>query len=214
MSARRLRSRQARSRSASCPARGCAHPDGDIAVEKLRIGDLVEAVDGRAVAVRWVGKQTVAPRFADELRLPVRVKAGALGENVPCNDLRVSPDHALLIDGALVHAGAIVNGTSIVREKSVPAMFTYFHIEAEDHALILAENTPAETFVDNVDRRRFDNWREYEALYPDAAPIAEMTYPRAKSARKSPRRRVRNWPTRRPARRDHSRRRLTREVPR
>jgi len=161
-------------------------PDGDIAVEKLHIGDLVQSVDGRPVAVRWVGKQTVAPRFADELRLPVRIKAGALAENVPCNDLLVSPDHALLIDGALVHAGALVNGTSVVREKNVPPMFTYFHVEAEDHVLILAENTPAETFVDNVDRRRFDNWREYEALYPDAAPIAELPYPRAKSARQVP----------------------------
>jgi len=33
-------------------------------------------------------------------------------------------------------------------------------------SLILAENTPAETFVDNVDRLHFDNWAEYEALYP------------------------------------------------
>jgi len=51
---------------------------------------------------------------------------------------------------------------------------------------ILAENTPAETFVDNIDRLHFDNWAEHEALYPDGKPINELPYPRAKSHRQVP----------------------------
>jgi hypothetical protein len=51
---------------------------------------------------------------------------------------------------------------------------------------IRAENTPAETFVDNIDRFHFDNWAEHEALYPDGKPINELTYPRAKSRRQVP----------------------------
>jgi len=118
--------------------------------------------------------------------LPIRVKTGALGENVPCRDLLVSPDHALLVDGALIQAGALVNGSSIVREENVPSTFTYYHIEVDDHSLILAENTPAETFVDNVDRMGFDNWNEYRALYPEGKAIVEMPYPRAKAHRQVP----------------------------
>ena len=49
--------------------------------------------------------------------------------------------------------------------------------------LILAENTPAATFVDQVDRLNFDNWAEHEALYRDGKPINELPYPRAKSHR-------------------------------
>jgi hypothetical protein len=56
-----------------------------------------------------------------------------------------------------------VNGTSIVRERNVPERFTYYHIELDDHSLLLAENTPAETFVDNIDHLPFDNWAEHEA---------------------------------------------------
>jgi hypothetical protein len=52
--------------------------------------------------------------------------------------------------------------------------------------LILAENTPAETFVDNVDRLGFDNWAEHEALYPDGKPVEEMPFPRAKARRQVP----------------------------
>ena len=87
----------------------------------------------------------------------------------------------------LIQAGALVNGTSIVRETNVPQTFTYYHVELDDHSLILAENTPAETFIDNVDRLAFDNWQEHEALYPDGKPIVEMPYPRAKAHRQVPR---------------------------
>ena len=65
-------------------------------------------------------------------------------------------------------------------------MFVYYHVELDDHSLILAENTPAETFVDNVDRLNFDNWAEHEALYPEGKPIVELPYPRAKSRRQVP----------------------------
>lgn len=97
-----------------------------------------------------------------------------------------SPDHALFIDGVLIQAGALVNGASIIRETAAPAVFVYYHIELDDHALILAENAPAETFVDNVDRMNFDNWQEHETLYPDGRAVVELAYPRAKAFRQVP----------------------------
>jgi hypothetical protein len=164
-------------------------PAGEAAVETLAIGDAVFTSDGRTRPVKWIGRQRISTLFADPLRvLPIRIRAGALGEHVPSRDLFVSPDHALLLDGVLVHAGALVNGSSITRWNAVPLMFTYYHVELEDHALVLAENTPAETFLDNGRRRAFDNWPEYEALYPEEADrsIPEMRYPRAKAARQVP----------------------------
>lgn len=162
-------------------------PIGEIAVEALRAGDLVVTADGKQAPIRWIGLCTVSRRFADPLRtLPVRIKAGALAENVPSADLLVSPDHALMVDGLLVQAGALVNGITICRETDTPEIFTYYHVEMHDHALILAENTPAETFVDNVSRMRFDNWAEHEAIHGSTANIAEMDVPRVKSARQLP----------------------------
>jgi hypothetical protein len=168
-----------------------ATPTGDVAVETLSIGDLVLTADGRAAPVRWIGVQTVVSRFADRLRtFPVRITAGALDEGLPARDLLVSPGHAVFLDGVLVHAVALVNGTTIVRETAMPERFAYYHLELEDHALVLAEGVPAETFVDNVTRRRFDNFAEYATLYGDdtavTATIPELALPRVKSRRQMP----------------------------
>jgi len=164
-------------------------PDGARPVESLLRGDKVSTADGQVRSVRWVWRQTVVSVFADKLRAyPIRIVAGALGENMPDRDLFLSPDHAILMDGCLIHAGALVNNTTILRVDNPETRFVYYHVELEDHSLILAHGVPAETFIDNVTRRSFDNCDEYEALYGDAdQAIVEMEFPRAKSARQVPR---------------------------
>ncbi len=163
-----------------------ATPSGERAIETLSIGDEVLTADGRAVQVRWIGRQTIAARFANPDRaLPIRIRAGALGDGLPLRDLLVSPAHALLVDGILVNAGALVNGTTIRREDDVPEVFTYYNIECAAHELILAEGVAAETFVDNVDRGAFDNAAEHTALYGDVT-IPEMDLPRATAHRQVP----------------------------
>jgi hypothetical protein len=160
---------------------------GEVPVEELRAGDRVMTVDGAARAletVRWVGRNVVSRRFADPLRvLPIRIRAGALGDSVPTRDLLVSPDHGVLVDGVLAHAHALVNGASIVREPAVPLEFTYYHVELDRHALLLAEGTPAESFLDGVEDMAFVNWAE--RVRPDS--VAALPHPRPKSARQVPR---------------------------
>ena len=164
-----------------------ATPDGDRAVETLAAGDRVLTADGAMRSVKWMGRQSVTTVFADPLRaLPVTIRAGALGAGLPVRDLTVSPDHAVLIDGMLVHAGALVNGTTIVRRTGLPERFTYWHIELEDHALVLAEGVAAETFVDARTRQRFDNAAEYEAAFGDGPSAAALDLPRVTSARALP----------------------------
>lgn len=161
-----------------------ATPDGEKAIEDLKAGDLVTTADGGTAPIIWLGRQTVASDFVDGLHVyPIRVLAGALADGVPARDLLISPCHALLVDNMLVQAAALVNNVSILRERDVPKSFTYYHVETANHELILAENTPAETFVDNVNRMGFDNWDEHSG----EEAIAEMDLPRVKSARQLPR---------------------------
>jgi len=168
--------------SCFCAGTHIATPSGAAAVETLQAGNAVRLADGRTARIKWLGRQTVSSRFADPLRAyPIRIKAHALAQGAPARDLLLSPDHAVLVDGLLVQAGALVNGVSIIRETQVPPSFIYYHIELAEHSLILAENTPAETFIDNADRMNFDNWQEHLEAIGDTA-ITEMAYPRAKAA--------------------------------
>ncbi|MEM6461586.1 MAG: Hint domain-containing protein, partial [Pseudomonadota bacterium] len=166
-----------------------ATPDGERRVEHLRIGDRVLTGDGRAVPARWIGRQTVSMRFQmPERLLPVRIRAGALGNGLPARDLTLTADHALLIDGLLINAGALVNGSTIdwVPVGEIGDSLTVYHVETEDHDIILAEGTPSETFIDFGGRRAFDNFDEYIALYGAERTILEMRYPRVSARRLVP----------------------------
>ena len=163
-----------------------ATAQGDIAVEDIEAGALLKTLSGELKSVRWLGRSVVSTRFADPLRvLPIRITAGALGGGLPVRDLLVSPCHAIFIGGVLIHAGALVNGVTILREANVPEIFTYYHVELAGHELLLAEGAAAESFIDNVDRMNFVNWAEHEAL-GELPPIEEMPYPRAKAHRQVP----------------------------
>ena len=154
-----------------CVGTRIATPAGEAAVETLRIGDLVTTLAGAARPVRWIGRRSYAGRFASGNRdvLPVTIRAGALGEQVPRNDLSLSPLHALFLDGMLIPAGALVNGISVVQADRIESV-DYVHVELETHDILLAEGAAAESFVDDDSRAMFHNAYEYHALYPDAVP--------------------------------------------
>jgi len=167
-----------------CAGTRIATPDGEVPVEALRPGDLVRLADGGTAPVRWMGRHAVARHFSDPLRdWPIRVSAGALAEGVPCRDLLLSPGHALRVGNVLAHAGALVNGISIVREQRVPETFVYWHVELDTHALVLAEGAPAETFLDTYEELAFDNRASRPAPSPGSM---ELPYPRCKSPRQLP----------------------------
>ncbi|WP_323764320.1 Hint domain-containing protein [Marinovum sp.] len=165
-----------------------ATPQGEVAVEALAIGDEVLTAAGQVVPVRWLGRQSVTRATAGLRCQPVRLRAGALGDGVPHSDLTVTADHGMVIDGLLINAAALVNGTSIdwVPMADLPDSFTVYHVETEAHDVILAEGAPAETFIDYIGRQAFDNAAEYLALYGAERIIFEMQTPRISSARLLP----------------------------
>lgn len=168
---------------------GIATTDGEIPVERLVIGQKVLTADQREIAVKWIGRQTVTTSFHPAERLtPVRFAAGALGHGIPHSDLTVTADHAMLVGGVLCNAGALVNGTTIRRVPlaEMGERYTVYHVETEDHEIILANGAPAETFIDNINRRVFENHAEFEALYGQPMDMVELALPRAMSVRQVP----------------------------
>jgi probable HAF family extracellular repeat protein len=146
-------------------------PNGEVPVEDLRIGDLVVTRQGGFRAVKWIGRQSCDARFVarDKARLPVRIRAGALGEGLPARDLYVSPGHSMLVDGTLLLASTLVNGVTITHEcPEAMTQIDYFQPELEGHDCILAEGAWSETFADGPGlRSAYHNAAEFWALYSD-----------------------------------------------
>jgi hypothetical protein len=162
--------------NAPCFAEGTmiATPEGERAVETLRAGDLVVTAAGQGAAikpVRWVGRREVNldahPRPQDAA--PILVLPGALGAGAPHRPLRVSPDHALLVDGVLVPAGLLVDGETILR---LPARgrVTWYHVELDAHDLLVTEGALTESYLDMGNRHAFANAGTLTMLHVDFAP--------------------------------------------
>ncbi len=158
-----------------CPGTRLATDHGEAPIETLRIGDLVRVASGGLEPIVWIGRRTYARRFVAGRKeiVPVRIRAGALGGGLPRRALFVSPRHAMLVDGVLVPASLLVNGVSVTQPEPESDV-AYLHVELNGHHLLLAEGTPAESFVDDDSRAMFQNCADYRALYPDridAAPV-------------------------------------------
>ncbi|MEL7114420.1 MAG: Hint domain-containing protein [Pseudomonadota bacterium] len=165
-----------------------ATPGGEVAVETLKIGAKVMTADGRAVPVKWVGYQDLFATSVTEDMQPVRIRAGALGENLPHTDLIVTSDHALALDGYLVDANALLNRETIdiLPLEECGFRLRVFHIETEEHEVLVANGVGAESFLDAPDRSSFDNYDEYCEIYGEDRRVPEMPVPRIPSARLLP----------------------------
>ncbi len=165
----------------ACYLRGTliATPAGERAIESLAIGDLVLTSDGSAEAIRWIGHRAYKARFARSNPgvVPIRIEAGALADGVPSRDLYVSPLHAMFLDGVLVQAAELVNGVTIA-EAMPSEQIEYFHVELAEHAVLIANGAPSESFVDDDSRMMFHNAYDYSALYPGAQRPAVYCAPR------------------------------------
>jgi hypothetical protein len=151
-------------------------PKGERPIETLAIGDKVINADGATRAIKWIGYRSFSARFLKpgSRMLPVTITAGALSDNVPSRDLTVSPGHSLLIDGVLVNADLLINGETVLRRMAGPVI-SYVHVELETPDAIIAEGVASETYVNDGNRRQFENWADFVALHGEDHPVARLS---------------------------------------
>lgn len=165
------------------PGTAIATPRGEVQVESLQVGDRVITRDNGLQRIEWIGKKRL-----DHLQLktlkglrPIKIRAGALGPNVPDRDMLVSPAHRMLIvsDVAQLHFGQSeilvaakdmcdIDGVSVADVAYV----TYIHFLCSNHEIVLSDGAWSESFqpgdysMKGLDE---DQREELFALFPDLA---------------------------------------------
>jgi len=127
-------------------------------IEDLRPGDAIATKDNGMQEILWAGnrRMTGARLHAMPHLRPIRFRAGALGLGRPDEDLLVSPQHRMLVQGAaamalfstpevLVAAEDLVNDHSIHVDLTQREV-TYIHILLERHQVIWANGLETESF--------------------------------------------------------------------
>ncbi|SPF79262.1 hypothetical protein ALP8811_03201 [Aliiroseovarius pelagivivens] len=166
-----------------CFAKGTriATPAGQKRIETLTEGDQVLTANGDSHTIRWIGRREVsafemlhAPKLC-----PVRIRAGALGNQLPEQDLLVSRQHRILIRSkvaermfgtkeVLIPAIKLVGCTGIEVEDQ-PRALEYFHILLDDHEILLANGAPAESL--------FTGPEALKSLSPEAVDEISTLFP-------------------------------------
>jgi len=143
---------------------------GEVPVEQLRTGDLVVTFTGEGAPLKpitWIGHTDFdARRHPQPAKVwPVRILKDAFGEGMPHRDLLVSPGHSFLIDGVLIQALRLVNGATIIQDRTINRN-RYYHVELPAHDIILSEGVPAESYLDTGNRKSFAHGTKLIELAP------------------------------------------------
>ncbi len=166
---------------------------GEQPIETLCVGDLVRTKDHGYQPIRWVGNSRLSVRdlLAQPHLRPVRIVAGAFGENLPARDLRVSPQHRLLLDGwevelhfgldQVLAAAKSLTGRPGVGVDHACRAVEYFHVMFDQHQVIYSEGLATESFLvgetirEGMDRAQRDELLElFPELAARAASVAEI----------------------------------------
>lgn len=159
-------------------------PDGQVPVQNLKVGDPVMTLDNGPQPIRWIGSRKLSRKQLKQSPslFPVRIRAHALGDQLPARDLLVSPQHRLMIRSRIVERMFDCNEVLVAANKllSLPGISVaddidcveYFHFIFDKHEVVFAENAPAESLLAGAQAlKALDTAavREILTLFPELA---------------------------------------------
>lgn len=155
--------------------------DGDRNIEDIAAGDVLPTLFGGTRIVQWIGhysyrRSDAAKPWVQEVR-PIRVARSAIAPNIPSRDLYVTREHCLYVDGVLIRAGSLVNGTTIVVHAAEQwDELEYFHLKLECHDVVYAEDLACELLLQVSENavNFADYYRQYGEPKADETPCAPI----------------------------------------
>ncbi len=133
-----------------------ATPQGDVAVEDLQPGDMINTSTGEAAKLIWIGSSSFVPADAGRRMPLLRIMADTFGQGRPNSFLTVGPGARILHTPHRLRAEAgekrlltpvreFLDGVNVI-EVVPPTPVRLFHICLERHAAIRVGGIEMETF--------------------------------------------------------------------
>jgi Ca2+-binding RTX toxin-like protein len=119
---------------------------GEVLIEALRIGDMVQTLDNGLQPIRWIGRRVLTSvELESDARLyPVHIGEGVLGNR---RKLLVSGQHGVLWGAdhfvRAKHLLGLVDGVRVAHGKK---RVVYYHLMFDAHQVIFAEGIGTESF--------------------------------------------------------------------
>jgi hypothetical protein len=125
-------------------------PNGEVAVEFLKIGDLLETADAGAKPIVWLGSTRIVFDASNEEQKPVRVAAHSFGNDLPKRDLVLSPQHKILLD-SIDCEGILAPAKGLTTQHGVRIMrgikeVEYYHVLTPTHSILFSNGLATESF--------------------------------------------------------------------
>ncbi|WP_299288240.1 Hint domain-containing protein [uncultured Tateyamaria sp.] len=159
-------------------------PDGPVAVEDLRVGDLVDTRDNGPQEIRWIGRKFVTAGMLERAPYlqPILIQKDSMAPAIPDRDMHVSPQHRMLVansatqlwlgeDEVLVKAKDMTHKPGIDVDTEGEGV-TYIHIMFDQHEIVLVDNAWTESFQpgDMLSSDAADEvFKELLELFPELA---------------------------------------------
>ncbi len=168
---------------------------GEVDVDTLAVGDRVLTRDHGYQTIRWIGRRDLGA--AELARLPklrpVLIAKDALGAGMPARDLRVSPQHRLLLRGAraelltgeaevLAPAVHFVGRPGVARDAAAAGV-RYIHLMFDRHEIVRSNGLWSESFqpgaatLSSMDAAVRE---ELFTLFPGLSVPGSLPYPAAR----------------------------------
>ncbi|WP_413872005.1 Hint domain-containing protein [Albidovulum sp.] len=169
---------------------------GPVPVEALSAGDRVMTMDDGYQPLRWIGRRDLSARDLAEcpaLR-PVRIGKDAFGPGLPERDLRLSPQHRVLLSGAraelvageaevLAPALHFLGLPDVVRDAAAGGV-SYIHLLFDRHQIVRSDGLWTESFqpaAATLSAMEAGPRDELLRLFPELCAANLTRYPSARS---------------------------------
>lgn len=166
--------------------------DGLVPAEDITQGMLVWTKDDGYQPIRWIGtRRMTRSELAEHANVrPIRIKAGALGDNLPERDLLVSPQHRILVNSKIVHRlqgedEVLVSAKHLLQVEGIDvendlSEVTYVHFLFHRHQIVESEGAETESLFTGPEALKAvenEARKEILAIFPELAELDHARLP-------------------------------------